>query len=118
MSEPLHGLIGCLVGGAVTLVIAALIRIRGPRGLVNGVDWNRVSNIDGLGQFVSTMLIGVGALVMALGAVLFVWQGDLVLRDTVAGVLAVLLTCFGGAIAIGVRRYQDKPAPRKSDGRR
>ncbi len=118
MTEPLNGLIACLGGGAVTLVIAAVVRVRGPRGLVNGVDWNRVSDVQGLGQFVSMLLTVIGTLVIAEGVILFVWEADFVLRDVLAAIVTVLIVCLGGALAIGVRRYQDKPAPRKTDGRR
>ena len=118
MSEPLTGLVVCLTGGAITLVIAALIRIRGPRGLVNGVDWNRVSDMRGLGEFVSTILTAVGVIVIAHGVVLFLWHADIVLRDVVVAVLTVLLVGLCGVLVIGIRRYQDKPAGRKTDGRR
>jgi len=116
--DPLAGLVACFVAAAVVLGIAVLIRIRGPIGLVNGVDWRRVSDVHGLGEFVSLMLLGIGAVVAANGVALYAFRFDSILLGSTVIVFLATLALLTAAMLIGLRRFQDKPAQRKADGRR
>ena len=119
MSDQLAGLLICLAVAVLLFAIAILIRIRGPRGLVNGVDWNSVSDAEGLGQFVSLMLAVIGALTMGFGATLYVLGANHQWINIIGVTFAVLVLAMTFVIVAGVSRYQDKPPTiRKHDGRR
>jgi hypothetical protein len=114
MSSELAGLV---IGGAVgtlLFVIAMLIRLRGPVGLVKNVDWNRVSDPHALGYFVSLIFSALSALIIGHGAALYAFRFQSALRNTVSVVFVVLVCMLVLAMMLGQLRYQDKP---KRDGR-
>ncbi len=114
MSDGLTALVACLVTGTIVFVVAMLIRVRGPERLVKGVDLARVSDIDGLGQFVSLMMTILAALIAAQGVVLYVFHDDPTLRKTGSIVSVALIALTTLALFVGKQRYQDRP---RRDGR-
>lgn len=116
--DPLAGLVACLVAAAALLGIAVFIRIRGPVGLVNGIDWRRVSDVRGLGEFVSLMLLGIGAIVAANGVALYAFRFDSIWLISSVIVLLAALGLLTAAMLFGLRRFQDQPAQRNADGSR
>jgi hypothetical protein len=119
MSNQLAGLIICLAVAALLFAVAILIRIRGPRGLVNGVDWSSVSDAEGLGQFVSLMLSVIGALSAGFGVVLYALGANRQWINIAGVIFTVLVLVVAFAVVVGVSRYQDRPpTARKHDGRR
>jgi hypothetical protein len=118
MSNDLAGLVIRAVVGVVPLVIATLIRVRGPAGLVRNVDWNRVSDPLALGHFISLILSALGALIIADGIILYAFGSDPKLRDSINIVFAVLVGVLALAMLAGRLRYQDKPPMRKRNGSR
>jgi len=118
MPDHIAGLVGSLVAATLIFVISVLIRVRGPVGLVKNVDWNRVSDTQGLGQFVSLIMSLMAALIAAHGVMLYAFHGDRALRNigTVAFVILIALCTL--ALMLGQLRYQDKPSEgRRRDGR-
>lgn len=109
MSNALAGLVFSLMVAALLLTIAALIRVRGPVGLVKNIDWNRVSDPHGLGHFVSLLLNMMGALVASYGVTLYAFRADHVLRNACTVVFVTLICLVMLALLIGQQRYQDKP---------
>ena len=118
MSDDLSGLVISLVVAVMLLTIAALIRVRGPMGFVKNIDWNRVSDPHGLGQFVSLVLVLMGALIAAHGVVLYAFRADHALRNACSVVFVILICLATIALLIGQQRYQDKLTTRRSDERR
>jgi hypothetical protein len=120
MSDELTTLIVSLVMGMLVFGIAMLIRIRGPVGLVKQVDWSRVSDPQGLGQFVSLILTLMSALIAAHGALIYAFHADRSSRNIGTVVFVVLITALVLALLIGQQRYQDKPRSKMqcTDGRR
>lgn len=116
--DPLAGLVACLIAAAVVVGIAVLIRFRGPIGLVNGIDWNRVSDVHGLGEFVSLMLLALGAVVAANGVALYALRFDATLLGAAVAAFLVAIAVLTATLLFGLRRFQDKPVQRKSDGDR
>ncbi|HEY8011894.1 MAG TPA: hypothetical protein VIE67_12950 [Rudaea sp.] len=115
MSAQLIGLVVSLVGGGLILTIAILIRIRGPFGLVKNVDWERVSDPQALGDYVSLIMTLMGAVVASYGVLSYAFHGDMQSRKIGHFVFVVLMIIFGLALWLGQQRYQDKP---RRDGRR
>jgi hypothetical protein len=118
MSDDLSGLIVSLVAGALVLGIALAIRIRGPQGLLKSIDWNRVSDPDGLGQFASLIVALMGATIAAHGILLFALHGSPSLRNMSSVAFVVVLSVLAIVLLIGQLRYQDKPRSRQFDERR
>lgn len=118
MTDKLTELIVASATGIVMLILAIVIRVRGPRGLVHGVDWERVSDVQGLGQFVSMMVSVLAALIVAHGIALYAFFQDDSKRNIATVVFVVCICLIVFALLIGKLRYQDKPAARKTDGRR
>ena len=114
MSDALTALVASLLIGSLLLVIAMVIRLRGPEGLVKGVDWARVSDIEGFGQFVSLMMTLMAALVAAHGVALYALHGEPALRNIASIVFVALIALLTLALVMGQLRYQDRP---RRDGR-
>jgi len=115
MSDELTGL-GISVGvGIFLFVIATLIRVRGPVGLVKNVDWNRVSDPHALGHFVSMIMGFLSALIVAHGLALYGFRFDPALRNAISVVFVVCICTLTLALMLGQLRYQDMP---KRDERR
>ena len=126
MSAPLTGLVVSVIAAAALFAIALLIRIRGPVGLVKNVDWSRVSDRDGFGQYASLVMICMSSLVAAHGFLLYAFAADHPIRSAGSIVFVVLMALLAVAMLIGQLRYQDRHpvAPRRDlsdrseDGRR
>ncbi|MFT3792790.1 MAG: hypothetical protein QM741_17350 [Rudaea sp.] len=118
MSDQLAALVIHLLAAGLILVTALLIRVRGPTGLVKGVDWTRVGDPQGLGQYVSTIMIIIGALIIGHGVLIYAYQGDKGARDILSVGFAALMVTLSLAMLIGQQRYQDKPPVRKDYDRR
>lgn len=118
MSRELVELFSSLAGVGVVIGIAVAIRIRGPRGLVHPVDWTRVSDEQGLGQFCSLICMLLGGLIAAHAIAHYAFAADQAIDKAITVVFVFVLLALIAAILIGMRRYQDIPAARKTDGRR
>jgi len=114
MSDELTTLAISLLGSGLILTIAMLIRVRGPIGLIKG-DWTRVSDAQGLGQYVSMIMTIMGALIAAHGALIYGFHGDKAARNTGSVIFVALMAVCALAMLIGQQRYHDKP---QHDGRR
>lgn len=118
MSDQLTGLLVTLLTAALCWALAIVIRIRGPVGLVNGVDWRRVSNPQALGRFASLILLLIGAIACAMGVAIYALFDNHPLLNIVV-VVSVASICALSAIAvIGTLRYQDRPVPKDHGNRR
>ena len=115
MSDELTTLVISLLGSGLILAIAMLIRVRGPVGLIKGVDWTRVSDAQGLGQYVSMIMTIMGALIAAHGALIYGFHGDKAARNAGSVIFVALMAICALAMLIGQQRYHDKPP---HDGRR
>ena len=115
MSSEFAGLAISAVVGAVLFVIAVLIRVRGPIGLVKNVDWSRVSDPHALGHYVSLMMSVLSTLIVAHGVVLYELRFNPGLRNAFSTVFVTCVCVLTLALALGQLRYQDKP---KRDERR
>ena len=115
MSDPIAALAISLVVCALLQTIALLIRLRGPRGFVKNIDWDRVSDPQGLGHFVALMMSMLGALIAAHGVAVYAFHDAPPLRNAATLAFVVLLSLTVLALLLGQQRYQDKP---KHDGRR
>jgi len=109
MSDALTGLVASLITGALLFAIAMRIRFRGPEGLVKGVDWTRVSDSDGLGQFVSLVMTLMAALVAGHGVALYEFHDEPELRNIASIVFVALIAVLTLTLALGQQRYQDRP---------
>ena len=109
MSDAITGMAISLVVCALLQTIAALIRLRGPQGFVKNVDWERVSDPQGLGHFVALMMSALGALIAAHGLALYAFRADPALRNAATLTFVVLLSITVLALLLGQQRYQDKP---------
>jgi len=118
MSDQLAGLVISLVVGALMLTIALLIRMRGAVGLLKNIDWDRVSDPHGLGQFASVILALIGFATIAHGIFLFALHGDPSARNWVTIAFVVVISILTIVLLLGQLRYQDKPASRKRNERR
>ncbi len=115
MSDQVAGLVISLVASALILTIATLIRVRGPEGLVRHVDWNRVSDPQALGHYLSLIMSLMGCLIAAHGVMRYAFQGSHEMRNIGSIVFVILMALLALAILLGQLRYQDKP---RRDGRR
>ena len=118
MSRELVELLSSLVGAAVVIGIAVAIRIRGPRGLVHPVDWARVSDERGFGQFCSIMCMMLGGIIIGHALAHYAFAADDALDKAITTAFVFVLVAAIATMLTGMRRYQDKPAARKTDGRR
>ena len=110
MSAPLAVLVVRLVVATLLFAVAVAIRVRGPIGLVKDVDWRRVSDPQGLGQFTSLTLTLMSALIAAHGVTLYVFQADPASRTVATVTFSALIGLLALALLLGRRRYQDKDA--------
>lgn len=118
MSDQIVGLVVSLAAATLIFVVSILIRVRGPVGLVKNVDWSRVSDPQGLGQFVSLMMSLMAALIAAHGVLLYAFHGDHALRNIGSVAFVILMALCALALMLGRLRYQDKPfEDRRRDGR-
>ncbi|GEM_PF-2768315 len=118
MSDQLAGLIISLVVGILMFTIALLIRIRGPVGLLKNIEWDRVSDPHGLGQFASVILALLGVAIVTHGIFLFALHGDTSARNWVTIAFVVVISILTIVLLLGQLRYQDKPPSRKRNERR
>jgi hypothetical protein len=114
MSDPLTALLATLIFGTLLFAMAMVVRFRGPQGLVKGVDWTRVSDIQGFGQFVSLIVTIIAALNVAQGVARYVLRDEPALRNIATIVFVTLIALFTLTLVIGQLRYQDRP---RRDGR-
>ncbi len=113
VSDEVSTLFVSLVAAMSLFGISILVHVRGPVGIIKNIDWNRVSDMQGLGHYVGLIMSIMGALVAAHGVWLYTFQGDArVVGTTVFTVLMVLLAL---ALIVGALRYQDQP---RRDGSR
>jgi len=115
MPDAVTALTISLVVCALLQTIAVLIRLRGPRGFVRNIDWDRVSDPQGLGHFVALMMSVLGALIAAHGVAVYAFHDAPPLRNAATTAFVVLLALAVLALLVGQLRYQDKP---KRDERR
>jgi hypothetical protein len=120
MSDELAQLVISLIGAALILTIAILIRVRGPVGLVKGVDFTRVSDLDGLAMFASLVMSGMGALIAAHGAMVYAFHADRSARNIGSIVFVALMAVLAIVLLVGQQRFQDLPRHNGAgrDGRR
>lgn len=112
MADDIAVLIVTLAMGAVPFLIAVLIRMRGPHGIIKGVDWQRVSDPHALGQFIAALNTVIGALIAMLGVTLFALRDATSLREAVAASFLIAIGLCAAALVVGKRRHQDQPARR------
>jgi hypothetical protein len=91
MSPDLQSTLVTALIGAVPVAVAIAIRVRGPRGLIRGVDWSRVSDVDGLTHYLSLILLMIGALIILYGPIEVAARHDPALREAVGIVFGVLM---------------------------
>jgi uncharacterized membrane protein YeaQ/YmgE (transglycosylase-associated protein family) len=109
VSDEVTHLIVSFVAAVWMFIMAILIRVRGPAGLVKNVDWSRVSDPLALGHFVSLILGAIGALIAAHGVTLYAFHAIPALRNMSTVVFIVLVCALTLALLLGQKRYQDKP---------
>lgn len=115
MSAQLTGLVVSLLAGGLILAIAILIRVRGPFGLVKNIDWERVSDPQALGDYVSLIMTLMGSVVASYGVLSYAFHGDMRSHKIGHFVFVILIITLAFALWLGRQRYQDKP---RRDGRR
>lgn len=119
MSEAVSGFIILAVSSLIPFVLGYAIRKRGPKGIVNGVDWERVSNMGGLTQFLSNMAYVLGFIMLAAGVATSLIGKHPEWRNLIGVGIAVAVVGTTLILILGMLRFQDKPSvTRKRDGRR
>jgi hypothetical protein len=115
MTSATIGLIGGIGVGLAILAVGLGVRSANGRRLIRGVDWTRVSDPDGLAQWISLLMLALAALIVGNTALHYVWRDEpgwpIVGHDPLAP--PMLLVLF--AMFLIKRRFQDRPA---RDGRR
>ena len=109
MTPAMIGLIGGGAVGAAVLAFGLIVRWPQGRRLIRGVDWTRVSDPDGLAQWISLLTIALAALILLNTGLRYAWRDEpawpIVGRDLLAPAMAVVLL----AMFLIKHRYQDRP---------
>ena len=115
MTPATIGLIGGSAVGSAVLALGFVVRSPRGRRLIRGVDWTRVSDPDGLAQWISLLMLALAALILINTGLRYAWRDEpgwpVVGHDLLAPAMGVVLL----AMFLIKRRYQDRPA---RDGRR
>ncbi|MEP6939703.1 MAG: hypothetical protein ABI846_08060 [Rudaea sp.] len=115
MSDLSIALVASLVVATLLFAIAIAIPVRGPAGLVKNVDWRRVSDPQGLGEFASLVMTLMSAMIAAHGVALYAFAADRAARNVAVVAFVVLIAILTLALALGQQRYPDQSP---HDGRR
>jgi hypothetical protein len=118
MSDLVAAPVILVISSVIFFVLGYLIRVRGPRGLINAVDWDRVSDMYALGRYASNLLFSMGLAMIGFGLAVYLTGDDKSSRNIAGVCFAALITLLSLALVIGILRYQDKSTAIKRDGRR
>jgi hypothetical protein len=119
MSKNIAGFIILMVASLIPFVLGYIVRKRGGAGWINGVNWDRVSDVEGCSRFASNRMYVLGLILVSAGAGTLLLDQHPEWRPILGVLIAVAVVANTLILILGLLRYQDKPpASRKPNGRR